>query len=508
MEQVEATPTEERRTRSYELSSLTWSSDHCSNAENKYCYCGDGFEKDDVNLYCEGCRTWYHRKCLPSDDITNQLLPGQGNYEFWCAVCKPKAQFALCDASYRAGGLMAMVYLQHTHPDRSFPAQEVISFIEKHWKLLLPYKSHAKSWETNTLTGLSRTDEICDIEGPASKGIYKFKKAVDLREWPPSRFRPRTSGANPRVKRRTTADPSGEPPARRKKESLADAHCFLRDKYRYTSAEADPFHLNQWRVITFDKTVSLSSRDKAEHLNISPDGRTVTGYKGYSSVRATHGVGHGVWYWEATVLPSIKADPGHPDGHVRIGWGHAACDLQVPCGFDSLSYAWRDIKGTVFHKSKGRDFGPPEGYKVGDVLGFLIELPDKASTETLPPSMAKAAAVGLQKQAYLEEERVSTSQGMSRAIGSRMTCFKNGQRVGVLAEALPTCRWYPMVSLYYGAHVEVNFGPSFKHPPALPHRPVSEAGPLYNAEVALVDILDKVVGRLHPSTTTSVGGPL
>jgi len=40
--------------------------------------------------------------------------------------------------------------------------------------------------------------------------------------------------------------------------------------------------------------------------------------------------------------------------------------------------------------------------------------------------------------------------------------------------------------------VGVNFGPAFKHPPTVRHRPISQAGPLFNAEVALVDILDKV----------------
>ena len=65
-------------------------------------------------------------------------------------------------------------------------------------------------------------------------------------------------------------------------------------------------------------------------------------------------------------------------------------DLQVPCGYDSLSYSWRDSEGKAFHRSRGRDFGPAEGFAAGDVLGFQIILEPVARDATLFRKAKKA----------------------------------------------------------------------------------------------------------------------
>lgn len=53
---------------------------------------------------------------------------------------------------------------------------------------------------------------------------------------------------------------------------------------------------------------------KAPQLKISDDRLTVTGEKGYSMVRASHGVRKGAWYFEVTV------DEMPPDTAARLGW--------------------------------------------------------------------------------------------------------------------------------------------------------------------------------------------
>ena len=54
----------------------------------------------------------------------------------------------------------------------------------------------------------------------------------------------------------------------------------------------------------------------APQLTISADRLTVTGDKGYSMVRATHGVNRGTWYFELTLNQQ-------PEGsHTRLGWSH------------------------------------------------------------------------------------------------------------------------------------------------------------------------------------------
>lgn len=52
----------------------------------------------------------------------------------------------------------------------------------------------------------------------------------------------------------------------------------------------------------------------APQLKISDDRLTVTGEKGYSMVRASHGVRKGSWYFEV----SVEEMP--PDTAARLGW--------------------------------------------------------------------------------------------------------------------------------------------------------------------------------------------
>lgn len=52
----------------------------------------------------------------------------------------------------------------------------------------------------------------------------------------------------------------------------------------------------------------------APQLKISDDRLTVTGEKGYSMVRASHGVRKGAWFFEVTV------DDMPPDTAARLGW--------------------------------------------------------------------------------------------------------------------------------------------------------------------------------------------
>ena len=78
----------------------------------------------------------------------------------------------------------------------------------------------------------------------------------------------------------------------------------------------------------------LALNDKAPQLKVSDDRLSVLGEKGYSMIRATHGLQHGAYYFEATVKerPNTAA--------LRIGWAQQLANLQATCGFDKFSYAW------------------------------------------------------------------------------------------------------------------------------------------------------------------------
>jgi len=202
-------------------------------------------------------------------------------------------------------------------------------------------------------------------------------------------------------------------------------HPFNKDGYRYHLVEPDPHsplrqqfeetelwagkplpgHL--YRLFLENK-VALALHDRAPQLKLSEDRMCVTGEKGYSMVRATHGASHGTWYFEVTV----KEKPNN--SALRIGWAQQLANLQAPCGYDKFSYSWRSRKGTIFHNSIGKTYSrnieenfennSDGGYDVGDVLGFLIHLPSTPESKQLPDNLKKMTLVKFKNHLYYEEK--------------------------------------------------------------------------------------------------------
>lgn len=63
-------------------------------------------------------------------------------------------------------------------------------------------------------------------------------------------------------------------------------------------------------------------------------------------------------------------------------------NLQAPCGYDKFSYSWRSRKGTRFHQSRGKHYAD-DSYIEGDVLGFMLHLPEPHSPKKLLPDTFK-----------------------------------------------------------------------------------------------------------------------
>uniref|UniRef100_A0A6G3MHI2 Set1/Ash2 histone methyltransferase complex subunit ASH2 (Trinotate prediction) n=1 Tax=Henneguya salminicola TaxID=69463 RepID=A0A6G3MHI2_HENSL len=121
-------------------------------------------------------------------------------------------------------------------------------------------------------------------------------------------------------------------------------------------------------------TVGLSYSDKAPNIKLLGDS-SIMGQKGYSMIRATHGITSGSYYYEVRILEAPLGSA------LRIGWSQKYATLQAPVGYDKLSYSWRSLNGTKFHESEGCSFrfvifySKSDGYGAGDVLGFFINLP-------------------------------------------------------------------------------------------------------------------------------------
>ena len=173
--------------------------------------------------------------------------------------------------------------------------------------------------------------------------------------------------------------------------------------------------------------VTLSVRDRANGITLSPDRMICAGKGGYRTIRATHGVHNGLYIWEAEILPPIGCmnEEEKSECHIRLGWSTRQAPLQAPVGYDKKSFGYRDLCGSRVHDGVRDDlYGDPFG--VGDIIGCCI---------------------------YLDDTQAN----------NQIRFFKNGidQGVAYNGAEIPLGIYYPAISLYSKARIRVNFGPSF-----------------------------------------------
>jgi len=217
--------------------------------------------------------------------------------------------------------------------------------------------------------------------------------------------------------------------------------------------------------------VCLSYEHRASQLKLSDDKLTVTGWKGFCSVRCTHGIFQGTWYCEATIRHL------GPAGHCRLGWCTRKLELQAPVGFDVHGFGYRDVEGSKLHKGRREPYG--DSFQQGDVIGFWIHMP--VGGEPLEPKFQDWIRFK-GKWMQLDEPEVAPRP----LIGSMIGFSKNGVFQGVAFKDFSEGTYYPTVSLFTlpeqeaGATVTLNFGPSFCFPPPVvpgvssPARPMCE----------------------------------
>ncbi|XP_043842362.1 set1/Ash2 histone methyltransferase complex subunit ASH2 isoform X4 [Dromiciops gliroides] len=415
----------------------------------------NGRQLGEVELQCGICTKWFTADTFGID--TTSCLPFMTNYSFHCNVCHHSGNtyFLRKQANLKEMCLSALANLtwqsrtQDEHPKTMFSKdKDIIPFIDKYWECMTTRQRPGKmTWPNNIVKTMSR-----------ERDVFLVKEHPD----PGSK------------------DPEEDYP----KFGLLDQDL----------GNIGPAYDNQKQ----SSTVSTSGNLNAPQLKISDDRLTVIGEKGYSMVRASHGVRKGAWYFE------ISVDEMPPDTAARLGWSQPLGNLQAPLGYDKFSYSWRSKKGTKFHQSIGKRYS--SGYGQGDILGFYINLPEETETaKSLPDTYKDKALIKFKSYLYFEEKDFvdKAEKSLKQTPHSQIIFYKNGVSQGVAYKEIFEGVYFPAISLYKSCTVSINFGPCFKYPPRdLTYRPMSDMGWGAVVEHTLADVLyhveTEVDGRRSP----------
>jgi Set1/Ash2 histone methyltransferase complex subunit ASH2 len=202
-------------------------------------------------------------------------------------------------------------------------------------------------------------------------------------------------------------------------------------------------------------TVLLSKTDKAAQMQLGEDRLSVTGGKGYRTIRATHGMYEGSFYCE------VKVTRLGDTGHCRLGWSSKKSEINAPVGFDAHGFSYRDLEGSKVHKALREPYG--EAYAEGDVIGLMLYMPPGGR----PMERRMSEIVRYKGSLYHVDEGEEPPKPL---VGSRVAFSKNGVYQGVAYEDVLEGTYYPSASLHTlphqieGAMVTFNFGPMFSFP--------------------------------------------
>ncbi|KAG8441202.1 hypothetical protein GDO86_006810 [Hymenochirus boettgeri] len=519
----------------------------------------NGRQLGTIELQCSLCFKWFPADTFGID--TTSCLPFMTNYSFHCNLCHHSGNtyFLRKQANLKEMCLTGLANLtwqsrnQDEHPKTMFSKdKDIIPFIDKYWESLTTRQRPGKmSWPNSIVKTMTKERDVFLVKeqpdpgskdpeeeypkfglldqdlgniGPAydsqrqsnavsSGGGLNGSAAASSSAKGRGAKRKQQDGGSTSTAKRTRSDPLFSS-QRLPPHGYPLEHPFNKDGYRYILAEPDPhapdpekLELDCWagkpipgdlyRACLYER-VLLALHDRAPQLKISDDRLTVLGEKGYSMVRASHGVRKGAWYFEIFVdeLPAETA--------ARLGWSQALGNLQAPLGYDKFSYSWRSKKGTKFHQSIGKHYS--DSYNQGDTLGFYISLPDATETaQALPDTYKDKALIKFKSYLYFEEKDFvdKAEKNLKQTPGSEIVFYKNGVNQGVAYNDIFEGVYYPAISLYKGCTVSVNFGPHFKHPPKdVSFRPISDMAWESVVEHTLGDVLyhveTEVDGRRSP----------
>ncbi|PJF16464.1 hypothetical protein PSACC_03710 [Paramicrosporidium saccamoebae] len=388
------------------------------------------------------------------------LLPCDSFLRYTCNECGEGETLARLHVTWVDVVHLLLYQLIEAHPSahsieglKFFHWRSICDEIEQYWGLLWD-RDRSGNWQTSVVAALSTYSGTRFQSGKElGRTLNGFWTLID--KVPPSEVEAvQTREADYEILPDGTLKPLQRASSRRKEaEQDNEASSQARRLRKQMRQLAASFVFSN---LDFDRPnppgpVSISRLPTHTAPELRIDQWNVGGDGGYRVARTTHGIDRGGrWYFEITFHTP-------QDGHVRVGLAQILAATQASVGYDEYGYAICSSDGASVHCGRPKPYAAP--ILSGAVIGVLLDIPSVEQPqfaehlraeieEEYPPFKFGQYHV---RQDILEQGSISFSV--------------NGQQYGSAFKSIYHAKYYPAVSVYGGACVQLNLGPHFQYPP-------------------------------------------